>query len=231
MKIKLLLVDGDMFEGVQLLKVLQGAGFETAWIRTEEDALALAAHNGHHALIIDVDTFASDRHSLVWRIRNQGSEVPLLALTAMAAVDHRVALLEDGADDCLVKPVHLQELIARTRVLVRRAFSAETREWRCGCITFIPLENRVEVSGTVVQLTPREFALLSELAHAKGRVVPRQLILERIYGMADAPTESAIEYLVHKVRQKIGSHRIRTVASVGYAFVSTSSLQGPDDHG
>jgi DNA-binding response OmpR family regulator len=226
MTLKLLLIDALVDEGAQLLKVLRAAGFDAAWVRLEREALQHATGTSFHCIVLDTDGFCAQAQSLLGSLRRRGCTTPLIVLTGSQRVEDRLATLEAGADDCLAKPVHLLELVTRIRVLVRRAGRHDTADWCCGDLMLMPLEKRVSVQGRHAQLTPREFALLSELAAARGRVVPRGVILDRVYALHEKPADSAIEYLVHKLRQKIGPERIRTVATVGYAVVPDATPAG-----
>jgi len=218
--LRTLLVHADVDEGAQLLKALTAAGLTVTWLRSLGDSLAFAASQWNYdSVLLDCSGFAAAEGRVVQRFRDSGASLPLVALTACEDLAERMALLEAGADDCLLKPVHLIELITRLRVQARRIrrFDADAA-LRIGRLCLLPLERKVEVDGQARRLTKREFHLLWELAHARGRVVRRETLLNRVWGALEQPADTAVEYVVHMIRKKVGYTAVRTVPGVGYAL-------------
>ncbi len=153
-------------------------------------------------------------------VRQRGSRVPILMLTARGDVAERVTGLDAGADDYLPKPFDLAELLARVRALTRR--SGGEGPIRVGPLAIDRVERKASLEGQRLDLTPREFALLAHLAHEAGRVVPRMEILQRVWEMSFDPGSNVIEVHIKNLRDKLGVHAslIETARGVGYKMVA-----------
>jgi len=156
-------------------------------------------------------------------VRQKGSHVPILMLTARAEVPERIAGLDAGADDYLAKPFDLGELLARVRALGRRASHAESH-LRVGQLVVDRSERRATIDGRRLELTPREFALLAYLAREAGRVVPRTELLAKVWETSFDPASNVVEVHMKNVRDKLGPHAalIETVRGVGYRLSAAS---------
>ena len=216
---KLLLLEDDVELGAGLLKLFQADRFEVVWVEHLAKALEYAHAFDFHCIVTDLNLPDGAGFDLIERLRAQGDAVPILVMTARSALPDRLRALKGGADDYVVKPFALEELLARVHGLIRRAHGFAGQAWKVGDLTLDVREQQVQVAGQVVGLTPREFAILRELAMANGRVVQRDSLVDRIWGHAECPSDGAIEYQLHGLRRKIGGTRIRTVRGVGYALV------------
>jgi two-component system, OmpR family, response regulator QseB len=150
------------------------------------------------------------------RARQRGRDVPILLVTARDAVRDRVEGLEAGADDYLVKPFDLHELIARVRVLLRRRTGQTSPVICVGELELNPIERRVRLQGREVTLTAREFALLETLMQRPGAVLSRSQLENSIYPWGEEVASNAVEVHLYNLRRKLGAQRIRNVRGVGY---------------
>jgi len=154
---------------------------------------------------------------LKW-LRATHSKVPLLVLTARDTVADRVSGLNAGADDYLIKPFDLDELIARINALLRRSAGQVTQSLQHGSIILTPETHQVTLEGKSVELSAREFTLLHELLLHVGRVQSREQLEQHLYGWGEEVESNSIEVHVHHLRKKLGSNLIRTLRGVGYVI-------------
>jgi DNA-binding response OmpR family regulator len=152
------------------------------------------------------------------RLRARGDAMPVLILTARDATPDKIAGLDSGADDYLVKPVDLDELAARMRALLRRSTGRAEPVLRQGAITLDPAGHRVELDGKAIELAAREFAVLHALLANAGRVMTRAQLEQSIYGWSEEPDSNALEVHIHHLRRKFGADFIKTLRGVGYTI-------------
>ena len=217
---QLLLVEDERRFAHLLSRRLEGAGFRTTVAFNGTEGLERAGMGEWDIAVVDVMLPGLDGVALTRALRDQGSHMPILMLTARDAVDDRVDGLRAGADDYLVKPFAFAELLARIDALTRRA-------GRSSRLSFGPVEqdvpaHRVTVNGEVVDLTPKEFDLLECLLRGKGRVLTRSELKEYVWGFTfDAPTK-VVDLYVHYLRRKLqdaGAPKvIQTVRGIGYSI-------------
>lgn len=225
-----LLVHPLVSEGTQLMKDLRDMGLRVTWTRSMPQSLGFASlKDEFDVAILDCASFVGNEIAMVKAFRKSAKELPLLVVSAMRALQDRMALIEAGADDCVMKPANLLEVVTRAKSLSRRFRSSlEGVESVFGAFILNPLEHVAEFNGQRTKLTTREYALLRELVAAHGRVVPRATLMSRVWGPEDPPTDTALDYFVHMLRKKLGRHTIRTVVGVGYAF-DYSELELPHE--
>jgi two-component system OmpR family response regulator/two-component system response regulator QseB len=152
------------------------------------------------------------------RARQRGQTMPILILTARDATGDKVAGLDSGADDFLVKPIDLDELTARIRALTRRSAGRAAPLLIHGDLALDPAAHTVTLSGQPVELSSREFPLLQMLLENAGRVLTRSQLEQSIYGWRDEPDSNALEVHIHHLRKKLGNELIRTLRGVGYTI-------------
>jgi DNA-binding response OmpR family regulator len=185
-----------------------------------EEALdVLATQGGLEAIVLDVKLPGISGLEVARRVRRRGSHVPILMLTARDTIDDRVAGLDSGADDYLVKPFASDELAARLRSLARRGSASSSGPVvRAGPIALDERSRSVKVDGREVDLTGREFALLECLLRHKGQVLSREQLLDHAWPLAAAVTLNSVDAYVHYLRSKLGDagRLIRTVRGIGY---------------
>lgn len=213
---KILLVEDDRMLGDGISAGLAQAGFAVDWVtdgREAELALATAAYD---AVVLDLGLPRLSGMDVLRRARSSGNAQPILILTARDAVADRVAGLDAGADDYLVKPFDLAELQARLRALLRRAKGHAEPVIVHGELQLDPAGHAVRFAGRPVELTAREFAILHALLLNAGRVLSKAQIEEQLYGWGEEIESNAIEVFVHHLRRKLDPGLIRTVRGVGY---------------
>jgi DNA-binding response OmpR family regulator len=213
---KLLLAEDDPMIGASMEQGLRIAGFTVDWTRDGRSA-ELALETGSYALLIlDLGLPRQDGLTLLKRIRQADNGIPVLIVTARDAVADRVAGLDLGADDYLVKPFDLQELVARVRARIRQHAGRARPELRCGALMLNPLSREVRLDGRTVSLSQREFALLEALMERPGEVLSRSRLEECLYGWGEEVLSNAVEVHLHNLRRKLGAPWIRNVRGVGY---------------
>lgn len=213
---RILLVEDDALLGKGLETGLMQAGFAVAWAHDGEDAQVALEAEDFDAVVLDLGLPVIDGLSVLRWLRARGSRVPVLILTARDDVEDRVAGLDAGADDYLVKPFALSELNARLRALLRRARGQAQPLLQHGRVTLDPAARTVTLDGAHVELSAREFATLLELLSNAGRTRSRAQIEEKLYGWGDEIESNAVEVYVHHLRRKLYPELIQTVRGVGY---------------
>jgi two-component system response regulator MprA len=218
---RILVVDDEPAVRDALRRALMLEGYEVDLAADGEEALRAAARSPD-AMIVDVLMPPPDGLEVARRLRRSGSRVPILMLTARDAVRDRVAGLDAGADDYLVKPFALEELNARLRALLRRATGADGQVLRFADLALNPATREVVRAGRQIELTRTEFALLELFMLNPRQVLTRSVIFERIWGYDFGPTSNSLEVYVGYLRRKTeagGEPRlIHTVRGVGYVL-------------
>lgn len=213
---RILLVEDDPLLGDGLTIGLRQSGFAVDWLKDGHSA-DLALQSEHFdLLVLDLGLPQMNGMSVLQRARSRGSAIPVLVLTARDATGDKIAGLDAGADDYLVKPIDLDELSARIRALLRRSAGRAAPVLSVGPISLDPAAHQVSLAGQPVELAGREFALLQLLLENAGRVLTRSQIEQSLYGWRDEPDSNALEVHIHHLRKKLGSDRIRTLRGVGY---------------
>jgi two-component system response regulator QseB len=215
---RVLIIEDDPLLGDGLASGLTALGFAVDWFRDTRSGERAIEGAPYDAIILDLGLPGEDGMSFLNRMRTGGSTTPALVLTARDAVASRVAGLDTGADDYLVKPVALQELAARLRAITRRARGRPEPTWRHGALEYNPASKSVLWKGESIVLTSRELALLELLLANPDRVMSKTQILEKMYGWGDELESNAIEVFVYNLRRKIAPEIVRTVRGVGYAL-------------
>jgi two-component system response regulator QseB len=213
---RLLLVEDDAILGDGIKAGLTLSGFGIDWARTcDEGRLAVTA-NHYEALILDLGLPDEPGLNLLRDLRSSNNPIPVLILTARDTLQDKLAGFSRGADDYLVKPFELDELVARLRALLRRFHGRSGSKIHYGNIDLDPEGRTVSHNGLAVDLPHREFALLEDLLENQGRVRSRMQLEQCLYGWNADVESNAIEVHVHHLRKKLGSDLIKTVRGVGY---------------
>jgi two-component system response regulator MprA len=220
---KVLVVDDEPAVRDSLRRALQLEGYEVELAGDGLEALErLAVENGVDALLLDVSMPRLDGLETCRRLRRDGNALPVLMLTARDAVSDRVAGLDAGADDYVVKPFALEELLARLRALLRRVSPAEADVLRFADLTLDPGTRQVDRGGDPIELTRTEFALLELFLRNPRQVLTRSVIFERVwgydFGFGSNSLDVYIGYLRRKTEQGGKSRLIQTIRGVGYAL-------------
>ena len=218
---RLLIVEDDDLLGDALAAGLRQLGHVVDWFRRGSEADAALTGTACDAVVLDLGLPGGD--GMVWlaRWRARGVAVPVLVLTARDGVDQRIAGLDAGADDYLVKPITIDELAARLRALVRRAAGRAQSAWQHGALEYDPATKLVRWRGEPVELTARELTLLEALLTHPQRVLSKAHLQEKMYDWSgDEPESNTLEVHIHHLRRKIDPAIVRTVRGVGYALGS-----------
>ncbi|WP_114154165.1 response regulator [Chromobacterium haemolyticum] len=215
---RVLVVEDDAQIGDGLKMGLEQLGFVADWFRDGKQGLAALGAAPYDAVVLDLGLPGMDGMDILSVWRRGGQDVPVLVLTARDALADRVGGLDAGADDYLVKPFALTEVAARLRALHRRRHGQSHPEWRHGRLCLDPVARAATLDGAPLELTARELALLELLLSHKGRVLPRELIEDKLYGWGQELESNAVEVHVHHLRKKLGSAFIRTLRGVGYTL-------------
>lgn len=222
---RILLAEDDRALGQALADGLRQLGHAVDWV--EDGRYALHAFDGtaYAAAVIDWNLPRMSGIDVIASLRRRGDRTPVLLLTARDALDDRVAGLDSGADDYVVKPVHLDELAARMRALLRRSEGNPAPLLQLGPLVLDPATRTARLGEAPLDLSPREYALLEALAARPGRALSRAQLEDAIYGWGEEVASNTIEVHVHHLRRKLGPGWIRTLRGVGYAlFPPTTEL-------
>ncbi|MDB5727289.1 MAG: response regulator transcription factor [Noviherbaspirillum sp.] len=213
---RLLLVEDDAMIGESVCKGLRQDGFAVDWVRDGRAGESALDDHAHALLLLDLGLPKKEGLEVLKTLRQKGNAIPVLILTARDAVADRVAGLDAGADDYLVKPFDLEELGARIRALLRRRSGRAEAVIRYGGLTLNPATHEAAMDGQPLSLSAREFALLEALLDRPGAVLSVAQLQEKIYGWDDEIGSNTIEVYVHALRKKLGAGFIRNVRGVGY---------------
>ncbi|MDP9898365.1 response regulator [Variovorax ginsengisoli] len=216
----LLLIEDDMDLGRALQSALKVEALSSEWLRRAADAPVRLDAEAFDCVLLDLGLPDASGFDLLARWRGQGCLTPIIVVTARGAVEDRLAGLNGGADDFVVKPFETLELIARIHAVARRAARQASERWVIGDLVIEPRRHGVRRDGQPVALSPREFQILLELARDPGAVIPKHLLAQRMTPLGNALDASALEVHVSNLRRKIGADCIRTVRGVGYLLVA-----------
>ena len=223
---KLLVVEDDPQLGDALATGLRQMQHVVDWFRDGEQAHAALQGVPYDAVVLDLGLPGGDGMRWLRRWRAEGRELPVLILTARDGVSDRVAGLDAGADDYLVKPITLDELAARLRAMTRRSTGRAQSVWTHGLLSYDPAGRSVQWNGAPVDLTARELMLLEALMAHPGRILSKAQLQEKLYDWGESLESNTLEVHVHHLRRKLGRDVIRTVRGVGYALGAAEG-EGP----
>ena len=217
---RLLLVEDSQTLRRSLRRALRHSGYAVDMAADGEEGLAAAELNDYDAMILDVMLPKLDGLTVLRRLRAAGRKTHVLLLTARDTVADRVEGLRQGADDYLVKPFALDELLARVEALCRRAYGSKESVLRVGAVEIDFAARRISHAGSAVQLTPREWRLLEYLARRRGEVVQRADIEAHIYDEMVEPMSNVVDTAIYSLRQKVGAGLILTRRGMGYTLAT-----------
>ena len=227
----LLLVEDDETLGDMVRRGLEASGYRVHWEQDGDAAYDRACSGTFDALILDLMLPGLDGVTLMRALRAAGVRTPVLCLTARAAVDDKVAGLDAGADDYLTKPFVFEELLARLRALLRRPRDVVVSDpLTAGSLRLSPADRQVAVAGHPVDVPGREFDLLEYLMRNSGRTLPRDVVLERIWGEAEPPRANVVDVTVSRLRRRLAAAgwegRIVAVPGLGYRLDAGEQAPG-----
>jgi two-component system, OmpR family, response regulator TctD len=214
----ILVVEDNRDLGEAVSRQLRNLGHQVTWNTTGLDVIETVADADFDAIVLDLTLPGGDGITILRALRRAGRRLPVLVITAKAEVDDKVSLLDLGADDYLVKPFDMRELLARLRAVVRRHSGQVSSVLRLGRLSLDQAGQVVWLDGEVVETGMREFRLLEVLMGVAGRVATRDHLMARLCDLEDGGSENALEQIVSRVRRKIGRSGVQivTVRGVGY---------------
>jgi DNA-binding response OmpR family regulator len=213
---RVLLVEDDVLLGDGLQQGLIQQGYAVDWLQRGDEAEAAMLAHRYDCVVLDWQLPGLTGVELLQRLRARRDTTPVLLLTARDALTDRIAGLDVGADDYLVKPVALDELGARIRARVRRALGQASPVFTCGALVLDPARRMVTLHGEPVDLSSREFNVLAKLISQPGRPYSQAQLIESLYAWDDDVSSNAIEVYIYQLRRKLGSDWIKTMRGVGY---------------
>ena len=220
---RVLLAEDDPMIGASIRRGLRQDGFAVDWVEDGRAAELALSEDVHDALVLDLGLPKRSGLDVLAAMRRRGDARPVLVLTARDAVADRVAGLDAGADDYLVKPFDLDELAARLRALLRRGSGRAGPVLAAGGVEINAAMREVRLNGEPVAVSPREFALLEALLSRPGTILSRAQLEEKLYGWSDPVESNAVEVHIHTLRKKLGADFIRNVRGVGWMVARASS--------
>jgi two-component system response regulator QseB len=214
---RLLLVEDDTMIGEVVLDLLRAEHYAVDWVKDGEMAdTALRQSQSYDLVMLDLGLPRKDGLEVLRAMRARKDRTPVLIATARDAVEQRIAGLDAGADDYVLKPYDLDELLARLRALVRRASGRAEPVFEHNNISINPATREVQAGGVAVTLSAREWAVLEALIARPGAVLSRAQLEEKLYSWRDEVSSNAVEVYIHGLRKKLGSELIQNVRGVGY---------------
>jgi len=214
--VRLLLIEDDEALGGGIHQALAREGYTVDWLKDGSSALHALLSETFDVVVLDLGLPRMGGLEVLRRLRDSGATVPVLILTARDATEDRIAGLDAGADDYLIKPFDLAELKARLRALLRRSAGRARVLIEHAGICLDPSTQQVSYHNQPVSLTPKEYQLLHELLSPPGRVMTRDQLIQLLYGWNEEAESNTLEVHIHHLRKKFSSELIRTVRGVGY---------------
>ena len=220
---RVLLVEDDAMIGEAIQGALRDASYAADWVKNGQTALTTLDCQHYDLVLLDLGLPGKDGLEVLSRIRAKDNPVPLLIITARDGLDDRLRGLDGGADDYVLKPFEMAELLARMRAVLRRKGGSAAPVLSNGVVSLDPATREATVNGSApVQLSSREFSLLQALLVRPGALLSRSDLEDRLYGLGQEVESNAVEFLIHALRRKLGSEVIKNVRGVGW-MVSKSA--------
>jgi len=213
---RLLLVEDDSMIGEAVLDLLRAEQYAVDWARDGDAADTALRTQAYDLVLLDLGLPKRDGLAVLRDLRARKNRTPVLVATARDAVAQRIEGLDAGADDYVLKPYDLDELLARIRALLRRAAGRAEPVYEHQGVSINPATREVTVRGTPVVLSGREWAVLEPLIARPGMVLSRQQLEDKLYGWGDEVSSNAVEVYIHGLRKKLGPELVLNVRGVGY---------------
>ncbi len=213
---RILLVEDDPQIGTAIASALEDAGMAADWVTDGSAALASVDSGAFELMLLDIGLPKKDGLSVLKQIRQKRNAIPVIMITARDAVEDRIAGLDLGADDYLVKPFLIDELMARIRAVARRRSGSAQPQLSNGDITIDPASKAATYKNDALELTGKEYRLVHSLLLAPGRIYSREELEEKVYGWDEEVNSNAIEFLIHSLRKKTHKSAIKNVRGLGW---------------
>ena len=214
---RVLLVEDDAMISEAIQGALKDASYAADWVKNGQTALSTLAGQHYDLVLLDLGLPGKDGLEVLASIRAKQNPVPLLIITARDGLEDRLRGLDGGADDYVLKPFEMAELLARMRAVLRRKGGSAQTVLSNGVVSLDPATREAVVkSGAPTQLSNREFSLLQALLVRPGAILSRHDLEDRIYGWGEEVESNAVEFLIHALRRKLGGDVIKNVRGVGW---------------
>ena len=213
---RLLLVEDDTMIGETLLDLLRAENYAVDWVKDGEMADTALRTQSYDLVLLDLGLPRRDGMAVLRSLRARKERIPVLIATARDSVQQRIEGLDAGADDYVLKPYDLDELLARIRALLRRAAGRAEPTYEHKGVSINPATREVMVDAQAVVLSAREWAVLEPLLARPGMVLSRAQLEEKLYSWKDEISSNAVEVYIHGLRKKLGAELIQNVRGVGY---------------
>ncbi len=214
---RVLLVEDDPMIGEAIQGALKDAAYATDWVTNGQTALTTLIGQHYDLVLLDLGLPGKDGLNVLSSIRAKHNPVPLIVITARDGLDDRLRGLDGGADDYLLKPFDMAELLARMRAVLRRKGGNATPLLSNGTVSLDPATREAVVNnGSAVRLSNREFSLLLALLVRPGAILSRSDLEDRIYGWGEEVESNAVEFLIHALRRKLGGEVIKNIRGLGW---------------
>ena len=213
---RVLVVEDDLMIGESLSEALQDEAYTVDWVKDGRQAILTLRVQPYDIILLDLGLPEIDGMGVLTAMRAAKITTPVLILTARDEVKDRIAGLDSGADDYVVKPFELGEVFARMRVLIRRAQGKADNHIVVGNLSLDTAHKRVMMAGQPVDLTAKEYMLLTTFMLAPEKVMSKSELEDSLYGWGGEVESNAIEFLIHSLRKKVGQDRIKNVRGLGW---------------
>lgn len=214
---RVLLVEDDPMIGDAIQCALKDASYAVDWVKNGQVALSTLECQHYDVMLLDLGLPNKDGLDVLKSIRAQNNPIPLLIITARDGLNDRLNGLDSGADDYVLKPFDMAELLARIRAVLRRKMGNAIPILSNGILTLDPATKEASVNGGLqTQLSNREFSLLHALLLRPGAILSRSELEDRIYGWGEEVESNAVEYLIHALRRKLGTEVIKNIRGAGW---------------
>ena len=213
---RVLLVEDDLMIGESLSEALQDEAYTVDWVKDGRQAILTLKVQPYDIILLDLGLPEIDGMGVLTVIRDAKIGTPVLIITARDDVKDRIKGLDSGADDYVVKPFELGEVFARMRVLIRRAQGKADNQLSVGNLTLDTAHKRVVMDDTPIDLTAKEYMLLTTFMLAPEKVMSKTKLEDSLYGWGGEVESNAIEFLIHSLRKKLGQERIKNVRGLGW---------------
>ncbi|CAM3648240.1 DNA-binding response regulator [Psychrobacter glaciei] len=218
---RVLVVEDDLMIGESLCEALQDEAYTVDWVKDGRQAILTLRVQPYDIVLLDLGLPEVDGMGVLTAIRDAKIETPVLILTARDQLRDRVAGLDSGADDYVVKPFELAEVFARMRVLIRRAQGKADNQVTVGNLSLDTAHKRVMMDGRPIDLTAKEYMLLITFMLSPEKVMSKNELEDSLYGWGGEVESNAIEFLIHSLRKKVGQDRIKNIRGLGWYISNT----------
>ena len=213
---RILLVEDDPQIGAAIASALQDAGMAADWVKDGDAAIASIAAGSFDLVLLDIGLPKRDGLSVLKNMRQKRHDIAVVIITARDAIEDRIKGLDLGADDYLVKPFSIDELMARVRAISRRHSGSTQPLISNAVFTVDPAEKTVTFNDEMIDMTAKEYRLLVALLRSAGRIYTREELEEKVYGWEEEVNSNAIEFLIHSIRKKTDKTAIKNIRGLGW---------------